>query len=218
MNKIEDKEIVYFSTKIKSYGKSNFIDYPWRRTNNIWHAIVAEIMLQRTKADQVVPVYNDFVERFSTPVDYQMHVSQTDENIFKNLGLIWRNETFKKTVDYIVVNGLPENKEGFLKVPGVGDYVASAVLSFHLGKREVLIDSNIVRLIGRFFGFKFDNETRRKKWFIEIVERITPKLEVRNFNYGILDFSMQICSQKPNCKICIMQKKCKFFDNEFKDK
>lgn len=214
----KDINPIYFRSKILIWGKKNFVNYPWRSTSNLWHAITAEIMLQRTRADQVLPVYNDFVKKFGNPIDFQKHVLSTDENIFKNLGLIWRHETFKKTVNYLVMNGLPGDKDGFLKVPGIGEYVASAVLSFHFDRREVLIDSNIVRLLGRFFGFKFDNETRRKKWLRVIAENVTPKKNVSEFNYGILDFSMQICSPKPNCQICIMCRKCKYFNNELKNK
>ena len=47
-----------------------------------------------------------------------------------------------------------DNKIDLLKLPGVGEYIASAFRSFHFGKREFIIDSNVVRLYGRFYGWR----------------------------------------------------------------
>jgi A/G-specific adenine glycosylase len=211
---VTDKERIYLQRQISYWGKRNYRDYPWRSTTNIWHALVAEIMLQRTKVDQVVPVYNDFVKRFPDPITYQNHVLLTNENIFKTLGLTWRHNTFQKTVTQIISFGVPNSREALKNIPGIGDYIASAILSFHLGKRESIIDSNIVRFYGRFFGFSFNNETRRKKWFINLVYLLTPKRKFKEYNYFVLDFSMTICSLQPSCSNCILKRKCKYYYNE----
>ncbi len=110
---------------------------------------------------------------------------------------------------------MPTNYEGFLKVPGIGDYVASALLSLHMNSRAMLIDSNIVRLYGRFSGFEFDNETRRKKWLKNLADQTTPKRGVKSFNYAVLDYSRLVCAPKPNCMNCILIKQCCFYEKEY---
>ncbi len=84
-NLMDNRKIEYFRRKIKLWSSSKQIHYPWRDTKNLWHAIVAEIMLQRTKADQVLPVYKKFMDRFSTPEDFLDHIKRIDENVFENL-------------------------------------------------------------------------------------------------------------------------------------
>ena len=203
--------IKYFRNKVYEWSNQNPINYPWRTTENLWHAFVAEIMLQRTKAEQVLPVYNDFITRFPSPESYKKHLEKSDENVFENLGLKWRYETFKEAVNSIVEEGMPTYKNYLIKLPGVGEYVSSAIMSFHLNKRELLIDSNIVRFYGRFFGIKADKESRRKKEFIVLTDQITPLRNVKKYNYAVLDYSMNICKPKPVCLTCLMVKRCHFY-------
>ncbi|MBQ2644295.1 hypothetical protein IJG14_01815 [bacterium] len=119
-----------------------------------------------------------------------------------------RNKDFKALAKILSEKSVPESKEELIKLPGVGEYVASAYLSLHQNKRAVIIDSNVVRLYGRFFGFETDGETRRKKWFIDLANKLTPKRNFYLYNYSLLDFPRNICTQKPNCTKCILKLKC----------
>ena len=113
--------------------------------------LLQRLCFNKPKLRQVIPIYNYFAERFPDPSHFIRSYNKTKKNIFEGLGLTWRNEILYKTADYIDKNGVPNNYQELLKVPGIGDYVASAVLSFHMNKRAVLIDSNIVRFYCRFF-------------------------------------------------------------------
>jgi A/G-specific adenine glycosylase len=210
-----DRNLIrYFRTRVYNWARQNPIGYPWRSTDNLWHAMVAEILLQRTKADQVLPVYKDFVIRFPTPEAYKSFIETSDENVFENLGLNWRFEYFKKMVNSVVEEGIPIYKKNLQKLPGVGNYVSSALLSFHLNKREVLIDSNIIRFYGRFFGIETNEESRRKKNFILMSNEITPLRKFKEFNYAVLDYSMNICKPKPLCSNCLLLKRCHYYNNQ----
>ncbi|MBN1187043.1 MAG: hypothetical protein JXB49_32495 [Bacteroidales bacterium] len=204
--------IKYFTTRVYKWSEKNPINYPWRTTQNLWHAFVAEVMLQRTKAEQVLPVYNDFVIKFPSPESYKEFLEKSDENPFENLGLKWRYETFKEAVNSIVEEGMPTYKNDLMKLPGVGEYVSSAIMSFHFNKREVLIDSNIVRFYSRFFGIKISKESRRNKDFISLADEITPLRMIKKFNYAVLDYSMNICKTKPLCLNCLLVKRCNFYN------
>ena len=204
---VKKKSIKYFQRRILEWGCDNFQNYPWRFTTNKWHALVAEIMLQRTKADQVEPVYNNFVKIYNSPMEFVNNPIK----IFSKLGLPVRDNQFLELNKNIIEKGLPFEKTQLKQLPGVGDYIASAFLSLHCGIRDALIDSNIVRFYGKFFGFETDPETRRKKWFKELAETVTPQRKYRKYNYAIIDFSRNACKSKPDHLLCPLQYKCHYF-------
>jgi A/G-specific adenine glycosylase len=193
---------------IISWGKPNFRKYPWRITSNRFHAIIAEVMLQRTKAQQVQTVYNNFITKFENPTDVCKNPS-TAKEILKPLGLNWRT---KKIVDLSTVlmkkEKIPDSFEELILLPGIGQYAASAFLSFHCNQRFPLIDANTVRVWGRVFGFKTDNETRRKKFFKELANKMTPETNFRDFNYALLDLGNLICRIDPFCEKCPINQMC----------
>lgn len=209
MIEISETKFEFFKRRILGWAKVNFKGFPWRDTENKWHALIAEIMLQRTRAEQVVNVYENFTKKYINPREFLLN---NEENIFKSLGLPERNTSLKKLNEILVDSEIPATKNELIKLPGVGDYIASAMLSLHLNKRAAIIDSNVVRIYGRYFGFETNGETRRKKWFIELAELITPSRAFRKYNYGIIDFTREICKPKPLCLSCPLKKKCSFLN------
>jgi len=202
---ISEEQNKNFRDTIIEWRNKNFSDFPWRKTNNKWHALAAEIMLQRTRAEQVLPVYLSFSKKYKTPIDY---LNDEKSDIFKSLGLTWREKEFKKLAKILSENEISKDKNTLLELPGIGDYIASAYRSLHLGIRDIIIDSNVVRLYGRFFGIKTDGETRRKKWIIELADKLTPINNFKEYNYGIIDFTRKICKPIPLCQVCSLNKKC----------
>ena len=196
------------------WGKENFQQYPWRYTDNQWLALVAEILLQRTRANNVIPIYNQFVELYNSPGLFAaVHIEEIEKLLY-TLGLRWRAKFLKQLAETLTKIEIPLEYDLLIKLPAIGDYVASAFLSLHGYKRRALIDANIVRLFCRFIGYKPDGETRREKWFINYIDELTPRNRWKDFNYAILDFSMIICKQRPLCVICPINAMCNYFTNE----
>jgi A/G-specific adenine glycosylase len=107
------------------------------------------------------------------------------------------------------MNGvIPESQDELVLLPGVGEYTAAAMLSLHMGKRAVLIDSNVVRLLARLTGNKRDGETRRRPWLRDFADRLTPHRRVTEYNYGLLDLAMTICGRTPACCACPLREQC----------
>ena len=195
----------FFASKILEWRSNNHFYFPWRDTENLWHALVAEILLQRTKAEQVVKVFNEFCIKYPTPSDY---TQEKNCKTFDSLGLKWRARELHKLAEILSGKEIPSEKEELIRLPGVGDYIASAFRSLHLRKYDVIIDSNVVRLFGRYYGIQTDGETRRKKWFKKIVESMTPENDFRDYNYGLIDFTRTVCKPKPLCTDCLMTIHC----------
>jgi A/G-specific adenine glycosylase len=194
------------------WGKKNFQNFPWRTAEKGWHALLAEVLLQRTRAKNVVPVYLKFIARFPEPADLAAEDLATIEQIIYPLGLKWRAPLIKKLGQELAFRNatVPDHLDELLKLPAVGTYAAAAWLSFHGYKKAVIIDANVVRLICRLVGEPMDGETRRKKWLINLADLLTPYRNWKQYNYAVLDFTMQICTKKPKCPICPLLKYCRF--------
>lgn len=206
---ITPDEIGYFRAEIVRWGRENFVAYPWRNFQNPWHSLVVEIMLQRTNATQVLPSFLSFVEKYPDPESYLR-----DENprVFDRLGLPQREKLLKQLAMQLVNGEIPLDRDQLLALPAVGSYIAAAFRSLHMGERDYIIDSNIVRLYGRFWGFDTDGETRRKKWFIQLADVLTPLDGHQIYNYGLLDFTRAICAPRPRCYSCPLAERCSYFN------
>jgi A/G-specific adenine glycosylase len=201
---LQPESIRRIRSKIAKWGNRNYKHYPWRNPKEPWHGLVAEILLQRTKADTVTQVYETFTSHFTTPDDLGKASVKEIARIIYPLGLKWRAPLLKELGSNLASNDgeIPTDLELLNRLPGVGPYVSAAWLGFHGGKRSTIIDANIVRLICRITGNPYDGETRRKKWLIELAESLTPKRKWKEYNYSVLDFSMAVCTKKPKCNIC----------------
>jgi A/G-specific adenine glycosylase len=194
------------------WGKDHYAIFPWRLTDNKFHALLAEVMLQRTKAEQVKPVFEIFSNKYLTAADALKDKKEVLK-ILMPLGLEWRVNKMIELVHalYLIGGTPPKTLDSLLKLPGVGFYAASAYLTFHANTRALIIDSNSVRLWSRIFGFVATAETRRKRWFLDLVDSITPVKEHRTFNYAVLDYTRALCKKEPLCELCPLNCLCCFF-------
>lgn len=209
------KEISYLRRKIIIWFKKHGRVFPWRQTKDPFCILIAEMMLRRTKADQVISVYDNFLRKFK---DINM-LADADINQVRNilypLGLSWRIPGFIKMARELrekYQSRIPSNREQLKSLPGVGDYVAGAVLSFAYDKNEWIVDSNIVRIFRRFFGISTSHEGRRDRHIIEIAKNYSSGPDIRSALFGILDLAALVCHPRdPYCKGCPLKKKCFYY-------
>ena len=166
--------------------------------------MLAEVLLQRTRANSVVNVYQQFVFAFTTPSELGRAQIQKIEKLLYPLGLRWRAPLIKKLGQALGDRGgdPPRSLPELITLPGVGPYAAAAYLAFHTNARAVIIDANVVRFLCRLIGYEYDGETRRKQWLLDFADRMTPQQSVKKYNYSVLDFTMQICTTRPKCEQC----------------
>lgn len=185
------------------WGKQNFARYPWRTQQGPWVSLTTEILLQRTRADQVVPVFEKFRRRYPAPEALAREQPDRLLKTIGSLGLRWRAPLMIQMAGIVADRGrVPDQYDELVTLPGVGPYAASAYLSLHRSVRAAIVDSNVVRWIGRLLGVPTDEETRRKRWLIEAVDALTPSRSFRNYNYAVLDFAMKVCRPRPRCDVC----------------
>lgn len=209
------QDICLFRDRIVCWFDDNQREYPWRQTTDPFKVLIAEMMLRRTKADQVKPVYERIFMEYS---DIESFADADEDKIKKMLyplGLEWRTPAFILVAREIREKyqcQVPQERNELMTLPGVGDYVAGAVLSIAYGKREWIVDSNIVRVFKRYFGITTSSEGRRNKNIIETAKLYASADDPRNVNLALLDFAALICTPKnPNHEKCPLKAECHFF-------
>ncbi|MGE3961768.1 MAG: hypothetical protein AB7F65_08825 [Dehalococcoidia bacterium] len=209
---LSDEVVLEICGRLLEWGRDNYRDFPWRhRSIPRWQALVAEFLLLRTRASQVVPVFRRIQAEYPTAKALGDASEQSLIELVTPLGLRWRGRLFVTLAREIGQRRgrLPSPPSELRQMAGVGDYVAAAVLALHSDRRAVLIDSNIVRLIARLVGRPHHGETRRERWLRDIADRLTPETEFREYGYAVLDHSMNICRpRRPLCEICPLVDLC----------
>ena len=215
------KDISIFRRKIIGWYKKNGRAYPWRETDDPFQILIAEMMLRRTKADQVVPVYEHFLKEYPDVDSLAVAKQEALEEILYPLGLKWRIPAFRMVAREVrekYQSRIPETREELMSLPGVGEYVAGAVLSIAYGKREWLVDSNIVRIFKRYFGIKTSKEGRRDKQVIEIGKIYASGRDPGRATSGILDITALVCKPgKPDCEKCPLIARCHYALSQNRD-
>ena len=212
---IPAKETVeYIQNRIMKWGETNIDHFPWREQIPDYHSLVVEMMLQRTKAEQVVDVFNRFRKEYLGPEDVIKGGLEKLMEILKPLGLSWRAKMIYEMSAVLVKKHrgkVPTDPSELKSLPGVGDYVVAAFLSLHKDIATPILDSNIVRFYGRFFGIEYNNDSRRRKQFRFLAEIMTPKSKTKKFNYALLDFTRKVCNPHPSCNVCPVKRHCHYF-------
>lgn len=210
----EMKRIRELRRRIIRWFQNNERDYPWRKISDPYRILIAEMMLQRTKADQVVGVYNRFFDIFRTPQDVSSSRRQKIERILWPLGLQWRMKNFKEVSKELTKSfggKVPDNRQDLKRLPGVGDYAAGMVLSTAFHRSEWAVDSNVVRVFKRYFGIATSKEGRRDRHVVEMARVYSSGRRPREANLGLVDFSALVClPRNPRCDICMLSKRCDY--------
>lgn len=208
-------DAIGFRKSLISWGQENFRAFPWRFTNNPYHILMAEVMLHRTNALQVVPVYERFLKCYP---DLPSLAEATDEDLHEmlySLGLNWRIRLINDMVNDLMqrFNGkIPSERADLLSLPGISDYIASAVCCFAWHQPQALIDTNTVRIVARVFNLEIKDSLRRNRHFRRLLETLVDPLQPVNYNYALLDLANKVCFklQKPDCIQCPLIGQCQY--------
>ncbi|SRR6266567_1696148 len=205
------------SSAVLHWFEKNKRDFPWRGTfqkPDPYVILFTEIMLQRTRAAQVVPVYLEFVQKYPTFKKLARAPRREVELLFSRLGLKWRTKQVTKLIQALRERGghIPDDPVKLRELPGVGDYVSKAVLCYAFGKREGPVDTNVVRIISRLFGKVIDPDiARRDKTIVRITQSLVPNgSDAQPFNLALLDLGATICRPVPRCGECPLASFCDF--------
>lgn len=201
------------------WSASNFRNFSWRKKSPPYKILIAELMLQRTKAEQVEPVYKKFLKQFSDINSLSNAKVNSVKKYTSTLGLHWRANNFIKAAKFIKNNYrgvFPQTRKELIKIPGVGDYVGGAIAAICFNNADYVIDSNIARLINRYYNLQLKGEIRRKKIIVNKARKLFKVKDQKKLLFALLDFTALLCkSTKPLCFDCPIRKGCRY-DNKTK--
>ena len=140
--------------KIIDWYKVNKRDLPWRkrRNQNFYKIWISEVMLQQTIVKTVIPYYEKFIERW--PNLKSFFDASLDEILlyWQGLGYYQRAKNLFKAKEYLKKNKLYINSTNLKKVPGIGDYISSAISAILKNENCAVVDGNIKRILRRVFN------------------------------------------------------------------
>ncbi len=184
--------------------------FPWRDTNlSPWQFLLVEMCLHRTKADQVARVIREVTDIGGTPDSFLANTA-TLESYLSTLGLDWRLANLASAAEYVRsnLNGqVPDRWPELKSIPGVGDYIASAVQCFAFGRPSVLMDTNTRRIARRVSG----GDSTQPVWSLRLHLRDLAGEEGADpqWNQALLDLGALVCrARSPSCGECPVRPHC----------
>lgn len=218
MSKINKDTKEIFKTKLLQWHKHiNKRDFPWVNEKDPYKIWISEIMLQQTRVEQALPFYLRFIEKY--PNVSVLAKAPLEEVLlyWEGLGYYSRCRNLHSSAQFIYENyqGIfPKTHAEILQLKGVGDYTAAAIASFAYKLPFAVVDTNVYRVLARYFALNLDiQKNANKKYFLKLANAIIPRDEPDVFNQAIMDFGATVCAPKiPFCEECIMKDTCKAFE------
>jgi A/G-specific adenine glycosylase len=213
---VVDREAAAFARKaLLAWAEQSARVFPWRKTSDPYRILMAEMMLRRTQARQVVNVYNQFVAHYPDITSLDLASTEEVTEVLRPLGLSWRAANFKILAHEIVTqygSSIPRDRQQLLSLTGIGPYVAEAVRCFAYHEPSTIVDTNTVRVAARYFGFSYNPESRRRSMVIDAVSHLVDQHEPARSNYALLDFAATVCqARKPLHHNCPLAGYCVYY-------
>lgn len=208
---ISKEAAAYFSERLVNWWRGTARQFRWRNTNDIYELLVAELLLRRTNARAVEQVYDAFLKKYPDKTSFSNAKPRDLRQLLKPLGLAWRAENMVTLSKYLKKSGcqIPHDVSELESLPGVGPYVARAILINSDGLKTVAVDSNVVRVICRYVGLAPTDSLRRQKAFQSLADSLVTQAPSKDLNYALLDLASLICRpQAPKCKVCPLMERC----------
>ena len=195
--------------------------YPWRASTDPYKIWLSEVMLQQTRV-QTIPTY---YEKWILSLPSIASVASASLNdvlkLWEGLGYYNRAKNFYKSCQIIInqYNGIiPINSKEFQKLPGVGPYIAAAVMSIAFKINIPAIDVNAIRVVSRLFMIKTKQNVSSSK-IKEILYNLIDKNNPGDFNQAIMDLGREVCTAlAPKCPACPISRACLSHVNSCVDK
>jgi len=176
--------------------------------------MVAELLLKRTTATAAARVYEEFLDHFPSVKALAASSEERLATVLSKVGLQWQRATTTKSLaDYLMrkeAGETPSSLDRLLRIPGLGEYSARAVLSFGFGVPVALLDANVERIFQRVFLEVMPGKPPRSL-LQAVADDLIPKESHREFNFGLLDLGALVCRYAhPKCDECPIDSICDF--------
>lgn len=216
---IDTRKIRFFQEIILAWYSNSGRKFYWRRKRlPAYRYIIAEVLLQRTKAETIAKFYPRFVKQFPNWKSLADAKISDIEDYLRPVGLYTQraNRVKKLAIEMVRRKGkLPQDRNELEAIPFMGQYLANAVELVIFDNPSPLIDVNMSRVLERFFGPRKMADIRYDPYLQELARMVVNHSESKKINWAILDFAATVCKAKsPLHEGCPLKEKCRFFNSQ----
>ena len=187
---------------------------PWRAppgdpAPDPYRVWLSEVMLQQTTVPAVIPYFAAFTARWPT---VQALAAAPDADVmaaWAGLGYYARARSLIACARQVAAMGqFPDTEDALRALPGIGAYTAAAVAAIAFGRRAVVVDANVERVVARLFAIT-DPLPGAQAAIRAATDRITPPLRAGDFAQAMMDLGAGICTPRsPRCTLCPLAPMC----------
>ena len=202
---------------ICAWFDANGRDLPWRRPGtSAWGVLVSEVMSQQTPMSRVIGPWHEWMNRWPTPDNLAEEDSGEAVAAWGRLGYPRRALRLHSCAVAIATEHdgvVPNSYDELVALPGIGDYTASAVVSFAFGGRATVLDTNVRRLIARAESGIANCPTSVTRAERVVADALVPDEDVRAAKWAVasMELGALVCTARsPQCEVCPIRDSCRW--------
>jgi A/G-specific adenine glycosylase len=189
-----------------SWFENNGRGLPWRRTRDPWRVLVSEVMLQQIQVQRAIPFYERFLARFPTVEALADAPLAEAIRVWEDLGRYRRILYLHKTARIVMKEHdgrIPSDPDELIKLPGIGPYTAGAVACFAYERDAPFLDTNMRRVLHRYFFGLASSTTATGKELMAIATELVPTKRGWRWNQALMETGALVCTaRRPRCEEC----------------
>jgi A/G-specific adenine glycosylase len=197
------------SERLLRWYRINGRDLPWRRTTDPYRILVSEIMLQQTQVARVLEFYPRWLKEFP---NWKALASASSADViyaWAGLGYNRRALVLRDIAISVQEKGIPQSRDEWLALKGIGPYTSAVLTVFSLQKRASPIDTNIRRVLGRiFFQNHYPQLTDDPGLAVVMTDKLMTHKDFVHIPQAIFDLANTHCTKTPSCATCPMKDVC----------
>ncbi len=215
--------ISLFQQRLLDWYREHQRNLPWRETSDPYRIWVSEVMLQQTQVATVIDYYHRFLTRFPDIDALAKAHQQSVLKIWEGLGYYARARNLHRAACRVMTDNrghIPSDYNRFRSLPGVGGYIAAAVLSIAFDQPYAVVDGNVKRVLARLEGLATPvNQPSAHKVFQKTAETLLHRAGPGTFNQAMMELGALICTpRRPDCSHCPVNALCTAFGTDTVEK
>ena len=188
-------------------------DLPWQHPRTPYRVWLAEVMLQQTQVQTVIPYFQRFEATF--PTLQALAHAELDQvlALWSGLGYYSRARNLHRAAQICVERHggeLPLDLAAICALPGIGRSTAGAILAQAHGARHPILDGNVRRVLARFgaiAGEPSSSTVQQQLWALSAA--MLPEHRLADYTQALMDLGATVCTRKrPACQLCPLTAAC----------
>jgi A/G-specific adenine glycosylase len=196
---------------------------PWRAAYDPYAIWIAEVMLQQTQVNTMLPYYHRWMERFPDTASVTRAHSDELLKCWEGMGYYQRVRHIQQTARIVMREyggALPDDYQELLRLPGIGRYTAGAIASLAFNREYPAVDGNVERIFARLFDLESSvKESPNRSLIWTVAKTLIPAGRARDFNQALMELGALVCvRKKPRCHECPLYLLCRAYQLETVDR